>query len=162
MKNFGIEFKWAMIFIVALLIWMYLEKIVGLHDQHIAKHLIYTNLFAIVAIILYVLALRDKKQHYYKGNMTWTQGLIAGIVISIIVTIFSPLTQYIISTYITPDYFTNIINYSVENGKTTLQNAQAYFNLKSYMIQSAFGALAMGLVTSAIVAFFVKSKNINT
>jgi len=39
-----------------------------------------------------------------------------------------------------------------------LENAQAYFNLKSYMIQSAFGALAMGVVTAAVVAFFMKSK----
>ena len=80
-------------------------------------------------------------------------------VLSVFIAIISPLTQYIISTYISPEYFQNVIDFAVENGKMTLENAQGYFNLKSYMLQGAFGALAMGVVTSAVVAFFVKSKN---
>ena len=159
MKNFRIEFRWALIFSMAQLIWMYFEKAIGLHDEHIDQHAIYTNLFAIVAIVIYVLALRNKKNDFFNGSMNWKQGFISGIVLSVLIAIISPLVQYIISTYITPDYFQNIIDYAVENGKMTLENAQGYFNLKSYMLQSAFGALAMGLVTSAVVAFFVKSKN---
>lgn len=159
MKNFKIEFKWAITFIIAQLAWMYLEKATGLHDEHVAKHLIYTNLFAVIAISVYILALRDKKIHFFNGTMSWKQGFISGIVISAIIAGLSPLSQYIISTYITPDYFENIIAYSVENGKMTSENAQAYFNLKSYMMQSASGALAMGVVTAAIVAIFLKSKN---
>jgi len=80
MKNFYIELKWAAIFVCALFVWMYIEKLTGLHDVHIAKHLIYTNLFAIIAIAIYVLALRDKKQHFYNGLMSWKQGFISGIV----------------------------------------------------------------------------------
>jgi hypothetical protein len=137
---------------------MVLEKAAGLHDTHIGKHAIYTNLFAIIAVIIYVLALRDKKQNFFGGSMTGIQGFITGIIISVVVAILSPFAQYIISTYITPEYFRNVIDYAVENGKMTLENAEAYFNLKSYMIQSAFGALAMGVVTSAVVAFFLKSK----
>lgn len=159
MKNFKIEVKWAIIFSVAMLIWMMLEKMVGLHDEHIGKHAIYTNLFAIVAIIIYVFALKDKKQTFFNGSMNWKQGFISGIVISVFVAILSPLTQYIISTYVTPDYFQNVIDYAADNGKMTRENAEGYFNLKSYMLQSAFGALAIGVVTSAAVAFFVKSKN---
>ena len=161
MKKFKIEFKWAIVFVAAQLVWMYLEKAVGLHDERIAEQLIYTNLFGIVAIVVYVLALRDKKRHFFKGTMNWKQGIVSGIVISAIIALLSPLTQYLISSYISPDYFKNIIAYSVENGKMTLENAQGYFSLKSYMIQSAFGALAMGVVTSAIVAFFLKSKTVS-
>lgn len=159
MKNFQIEFRWSLIFSIALLLWMYLEKSVGLHDEHIGKQSIYTNLFAIVAIIVYVFALRNKKKSFFKGSMNWKQGFISGIVLSVFVAIVSPLAQYIISTYISPDYFQNIIDFAVDNGKMTRENAEGYFNLKSYMLQSAFGALAMGVVTSAVVAFFVKSKN---
>ena len=76
MKNFQIEFRWSLIFSIALLLWMYLEKSVGLHDEHIGKHAIYTNLFAIVAIIIYVFALRDKKKSFFNGSMNWKQGFI--------------------------------------------------------------------------------------
>lgn len=159
MRNFKIEFKWALIFIAALLVWMYIEKATGLHDTYIAQHLIYTNLFALIAISVYVLALRDKKLHFFNGKMNWKQGMISGVIISIIVALLTPLAQYIINTYISPAYFDNMIAYAVENGKMTSQNAQAFFNLKSYILQSTFFALAMGVVTSAIASFFIKSKN---
>ena len=161
MTNFKIEFRWSLIFMFAQLVWLYFEKAVGLHDELIAKHLIYTNLFAIVAIVIYVLALLDKKRHFFLGKMTWKQGFLTGIVISIIVAVISPLTQYITHTYISPGYFDTIIDYKVGNSTMTVENAQIYFNLKRYMLQSVFDALSIGVVTAAIVAFFLKSKHIN-
>jgi len=83
----------------------------------------------------------------------------AGLVITLIVVILSPLSQYITSEFITPDYFTEVISYAVDQGEMTREDAEAYFNLKSYIIQSMIRALVMGLVTSAIVAIFVKSKS---
>ncbi|HSD15008.1 MAG TPA: DUF4199 domain-containing protein [Flavobacterium sp.] len=158
MKNFTIEIKWAFIFFIASLAWMYLEKSVGLHDQYIEKHPIYTNLFAIVAIALYYFALRDKKKNFFNNQMNWKQGFVTGVYISFFIAILSPLAQYITSTFITPDYFKNVIAYAVEHKKMTQENAEMYFNLKSYIMQGIFGALSMGVVTSGIVAFFIKSK----
>ena len=156
MNKFKIEIKWSIIFIMMMLLWMVMEKVTGLHDVHIDKHPIYTNFVAIPAIIVYVLALLDKRKNYYDGKMTYKQGLISGIIISLIVTLFSPLTQYITSAIITPDYFTNVINYSVSQGKMTQEAAEAYFNLKSYMIQVIIATPIMGVVTTAIVAIFTR------
>jgi uncharacterized membrane protein YvlD (DUF360 family) len=94
----------------------------------------------------------------YNGKMTWKQGFISGIILSVIIAIISPLTQYITSTVITPDYFTNVIKFVVDSGKMGQEAAEGYFNLKSYVLQSIFGALTMGIVTSAVVAFFVKKQ----
>jgi hypothetical protein len=60
--------------------------------------------------------------------------------------------------YISPDYFTNAINFAVDNGKMELQQAQEFFNLRSYIFQSALGGVVMGLITSAIVAIFIRKK----
>lgn len=90
--------------------------------------------------------------------MSYKQGFISGLIITLIVALLSPLSQYITSEFITPEYFPNVINYAVESGKMTQTEAESYFNLKSYLIQSVIGALVMGVVTSAIVAIFVKSK----
>ncbi len=158
MKKFSIEIKWGIIFTIISLIWMFFEKGMGWHDENIAQHAIYTNLFAIVAIVLYVVALLDKRKNFYHGKMTWSQGFISGIVISIVVAVLSPLAQYITHKFITPDYFPNVIDYSVQSGAMTREAAEEYFNLTSYIIQSFFFALVVGVVTSAIVAFFVKRK----
>ena len=158
MNKFTIEIKWGILFVVASLLWMVFEKAMGWHDVHIDKQAIYTNFFGIIAVLIYFLALRDKRQNFYDGQMTWRQGFVAGIIITIVVTLFAPLTQYITSTYITPDYFNNVIAYSVKNSVMNQQQAEAYFNLKSYIIQATFGALVMGVVTAAAVAWFLKTK----
>ena len=158
MKNFKTEIKWGVIFTVLALLWMVLEKALGWHDVHIDKHAIYTNFFAIIAIGVFVYALLEKRNKDLGGKMTWVQGLVSGVIISVVVAILSPLSQYITHELITPDYFQNAINYSVENNFMTEENAKTYFSFKSYLIQSAFGALGMGVVTSAIVALFVRKK----
>lgn len=158
MKKFNIEIKWASIFIIMMLLWMVMEKLTGLHDVHIDMHPVFTNFIAIPAILIYVLALRDKKKNFYDGEMTYMQGFKSGLVITLIVTIFSPLIQYITSTIITPEYFTNVIEYSVRENKMTREEAESYFNLNSYIYQVLIGTPVMGIITSAIVALFVKSK----
>jgi hypothetical protein len=159
--KYKIEIKWALLMIVSSFLWMALERAVGLHDVHLDKQMYLTNLFFIVIIWLYVVALKDKKNNFYGRKMTFMQGFVAGLIITAIVTLFSPLTQWLISTVITPHYFDNVIKLSVETGyyKTTAE-AQAFFNLENYMKQSTFGTLGMGVVLSAIVAFFVKTKSI--
>lgn len=142
-----------------MLAWMVMEKSLGWHDENIADQATMTNLMAIPSVAIYVFALLDKRKNFYHGVMSYKEGFLAGFIITVIVTLISPLTQYIISTFITPDYFTNVISYVVGTGEMTQESAEAYFNLKSYILQSVIGAFIMGTLTSAIVAFFVKSKS---
>jgi uncharacterized membrane protein YbhN (UPF0104 family) len=158
MNKIAIEIKWGILFTIAGLAWMHIEKLLGWHDELISKHPIYTMLFSVIAIVIFVLALRDKKTNYFQNKMDWKQGFLSGCIVSLVVTLLSPISQYITSEIISPNYFQNAINYAVENNRMTLEEAQAFFNLKSYMFQAAFGGLSMGIVTSAIVAFFMKSK----
>lgn len=159
MKNIKIEFKWAIIFSLVGLLWMVLEKISGLHGKYIDYHLYLTNLFAIPAIIVMVMALKDKKKNFYNGQMTYNQGLISGIILSVIIALISPLTQWITSYVITPEYFPNVIKRSVEIGyfKTTAE-AEANFNYPNYAKQGAISALIMGVVTTAIAMIFIQTK----
>lgn len=158
MKNIKIEIKWAIIFALMTLLWMVLERSVGLHDTHIDKHAVYTNFIAIPAISVYVFALLDKRKNFYHGKMTYLQGFICGLIITLFVTVLSPLTQYITSTIITPDYFENAIAYGVSTGKITPEAAEDYFNLENYIIQGLIGAPFMGLITTALVAIFTRKK----
>ncbi|TCK85398.1 DUF4199 domain-containing protein [Albibacterium bauzanense] len=159
MKNIKIEIKWAIIFLIVTFAWMFMEKLIGLHDQYIKHHEIITNLFAIPAIAIYAFALLNKRKKFYNGVMTYKQGFMSGLIITVILTILAPLTQYIVSVFITPDYFDQAIKYAVENRKMTLSEAQDYFNLKSYIVQNSIGTPVMGIITTAIVAFFCRTRN---
>jgi hypothetical protein len=161
MKKVKIEIKWAIIFSIMTLMWMLLEKLSGLHSTHIDKHMYLTNLFAIPAILIYVLALKDKKNNFYDGKITYKQGLISGIFLSLIITLITPLTQWITSYLITPEYFPNVIKYSLETGfYNTLDEAEAFFNYKNYAIQGFIWAFAFGVATTLIVMIFLRTRNV--
>lgn len=160
MKNIKIEIKWAIIFSIMGLLWMLLEKVSGLHGRYIDYHLYLTNLFAIPAIIVMVMALKDKKKNFFNGQMTYKQGLISGVIISVIIALISPLTQWITSFVISPEFFPNVIKRSVELGYyATTADVEAQFNYPNYAIQGAIGALVMGIITTAIAMIFIRTKN---
>lgn len=158
MKKFAIELRWGVIFTIVTLVWMLMEKLAGLHDTHIDKHVIYTNLFAIPAIAVFVFALLDKRKNFYNNSMSWLDGFLSGLVVSIVVAVLSPLAQYITIRVISPEYFPNAIEYAITSGKFAKEEAIEYFNLTNYILQSAFGAILMGAITSAIVALFVRKR----
>lgn len=159
MKNRKIEIKWAIYFSIMTLCWMLLEKFAGLHGKYLDYQLYLTNLFAIPAIWMMTLALKEKKLHFYSGNISYQQGLISGIILSALIALLSPITQWITSYIITPEYFPNVIKRSVELGyyKTT-EEAAANFNYQNYAIQSTIFAFVFGLLTSAIIMLFLKTK----
>jgi Co/Zn/Cd efflux system component len=158
MKNFRIEFKWGIIFTVASILWTLIEKLVGLHDQYVGRQMMFSAVFGVVAVPLFAFALSDKKKNFYNGNMNWTQGFLSGVILSVIIAVLSPVAQYVSYEIISPDYFGNIIHHYVANTQMTPERAEAYFNPKSYMIQAVSTGISMGVLTSAIVALFIRTK----
>ena len=158
MKNLKIEFKWAIIFTITMLAWMFLEKTLGWHDEKIANHYWLTMLVLPIAVFMYILALREKRRRYYNKKMTWLQGFLCGFMVSVFAAALSPGAQYLTHHYITPEYFPNIIDYSVTYDLMTIEAANEYFSIKNYMLQSAFGVLIGGAIFSAIAAIFIRRK----
>lgn len=158
MKKYAVELTWGVIFIFVLLIWMFGEKAFGLHSANIEDHSFYTGFFAAVALAIYALAIWEKRRQYYHGKMTWKQGFLTGFIMTLVIVILTPAAQFVISRYISPEYFRNMINYSVETNRMSRQEAEAYFSLKNYILQSTAWAFMSGTVTSALVALLLRKK----
>jgi hypothetical protein len=58
---------------------------------------------------------------------------------------------------ISPAYFSNVIQLTVNSGKMTLVEAEGYFSLMNYITQSLLFAAVMGLLTTAVVMIFLRS-----
>jgi hypothetical protein len=158
MIRYKTEIKWGVIFMAVMLAWMVFEKIMGWHGPRIDRHAVMTNMFSVLAITVYAFALRDKRTKDLNGRMTWKQGFTAGAVMTGVVVLLSPIGQLITHLVISPEYFPNVIEYSVSQELLTRADAEAYFNLRSYMTQSVIGALLMGLLTTAVVVVFLRTK----
>ena len=158
MQNLRIEIKWAIIFTLMMLLWMTVERLAGFHDERIAQHETFTMFIFIPAVTIFVLALLDKRNNFYNGTMTYKQGFICGFIITVMVTLLSPVTQYFFTSIISPQYFSNATNYMVSTGRMTQAAAEQTFNLQNYLVQGTIGSFIMGTVTAAVVAFFTKRK----
>lgn len=155
MNAYRLEIKWALIFTAVTIIWMMFERSMGWHDVNIAVHAGYTNFFAIAAIAVYVFALREKRAGL-GGLMSWKEGFTFGVQMTIAVAILSPVAQLIIHTLISPEFLPNMVEYAVTNEVMEREQAEAYFSLIGYLMQGFIGAIAMGVITSAVVAFVLK------
>jgi len=159
MNRIQIEIKWGLLFFLSGLIWMFLEKSLGFHDVNLEKHANFTLWYAPIAIGLYVLAIRNKKINFYCGKLNFTQGFISGLIMTLVILILTPLSQYISHEYISPEYFPNIIRMTVEKGQMTQSEAEAQFTLVGYIQQSLIFATFMGVVTSALAALLTRTRN---
>lgn len=151
-KQYRTEIKWALIIIVTTWTWMAMERLCGLHDQYIADARFYTNFFIIPFIILYLLALIDKQKHDYNGRITFRQGFKTGIVLTILLTILSPFTQYVTTTIVSPHFFHNAIELVVSQGVLPENEAREFFSLGNYIRHSLFTTLLFGIFVTSFVA----------
>jgi hypothetical protein len=157
MKKIQHELWWGVYFTLMMIGWMDFEKIVGFHDKHIELHPIVTNIVMIPAVAMYVLAIQ-KKRIQLGGKITYKQAFMSGGLMTLCITLLTPLTIYISVVLISPSFFENMIQHAVSTGQATQAEATAYFNLKSYLIQSVMATPFMGLITTTIVAFFSSRK----
>ena len=91
--------------------------------------------------------------------MSWQQGFLSGIFVSLFIAVMSPISQFITYNIISPDFFANMIQYQIGRNTMTEAVANANFNLSSSMKRAVSDAMSMGILASAIVAFFIKTKN---
>lgn len=159
MKNLYIEIKWALLFTTVSILWMFLEKASGLHDQYIDYQMYLTKIFAIPAILMMYLALKEKKNRNYQGQMSYKQGFISGCILAVMIGVLSPLYLWISLTIISPHYFETAISHSVETGYfKSVAEAEGYFNFNNYLIEGSLMSVVMGVVTTAIIMIFLKKK----
>lgn len=150
--------KWAVLFTLMYLGWMYFEKAIGLHHHNSEMHPRVTNLMALPAIAIYVLALWEIKNKVYQRRINFSQGFKAGLIMSAFILALGPLRQYITTTFIIPDFFDQSITHALEDGNTTPEQARNYFNLKSYILLTLLGDIFMGILTSVVAALIVRTR----
>jgi phosphotransferase system glucose/maltose/N-acetylglucosamine-specific IIC component len=151
------EIKWGLIFSLVQLLWLSLEYAVGLHDRYISLHLFLSLLFIIPAFVMMILAIAEKRRSL-GGSIGFKQAFLCGLGVSVVVSLLAPLNQFIFHRFINPSFFENMIDYMTSTGRSTLEQANAVFNLKSYMLQASMGAIVAGVITSLILAAIMRDR----
>lgn len=140
------------------LMWSYLERSAGLHDAQIEDHALYSNLFGIFALAVYAMCIFEKKRNYYHDRMDWTRGFLSGLTLTVMIALLSPLIQYIVLEKISPEFLLNMKSYYVSRNEAGKALADAMFSFRGLLLQAIFNIMSMGVVASAIIAWFARSK----
>lgn len=152
-----LELRYALLISFSMLLWLAVETLVGLHDKYINLHPIVTMFALLIPIVFSRMAVKEKKDQL-GGEISFKQALITGLIITSITALLAVPSQIIFHKWINPDFFDNMIAAAVAHGQSATE-ASKYFNLTSYMVQSAFGTLLFGSVIALIVAFVMRTKS---
>lgn len=156
MRKFGIEFKWAIRFIFIYLAWAMGEKVAGVYTVHTEYFALSSVLFYLFAIIIYIAALREKKRKVFNDVIDFKQATVSGIYMTAFIAVLIPFAQIIIYKAIAPHFLSMQIEKSIAAGNT---HAAELLSLQSIIVQTIFFMLSIGVVYSAIVAYFLQTKN---
>jgi len=109
MKKFEIELKWASVFTAISIAWVYLEKYLGYHDAKVSSQAIFSFWLLIPQALIYVVAIREKREKYYKGEITWQKAFISGVVLSAVIAGLSPAAIYLMLEVVSPEFLSSIV-----------------------------------------------------
>ncbi|EMR01957.1 DUF4199 domain-containing protein [Cesiribacter andamanensis] len=160
--------KWGVLTALFMFIWISLEYAVGMHSDYIAYHPVVTLLALLIPLLCLYWGLREEKRKDPR-TFTFSRALLLGLFISGVAALAGMLGQWVFHTFINPDFFNSQITFAesraLAQGMDVLvarREAEAYFSLRSYLVQALGGALIGGAVASAVLAFFMHNKNPTT
>lgn len=159
MKQFSIELKWAFNFFIASMLWMMLEKFLGYHDDKIQYQPLFSMLFGLITLVIYIFALKDKKINFYHNQMNWREGFVSGLTLSLVIALFTTMIEYTKHHVISPYFLVTMQKIIVGQNKMTLENAENFFTFSNTLSQSIFYVISFGSVLAALISLVIKSKD---
>jgi len=159
MKKFEIELKWASAFTAISIAWVYFEKYLGYHGTNVSSQPIFSFWLMVPQALIYIVAIRQKRERYYGGEITWQKAFISGVVLSAIIAGLSPAAVYLMTEFISPEFMSNIVEVRAEQG-VPREGLEQIYNLNTMLRDAIFNNLATGVFFSAIIALFLKNKKV--
>jgi hypothetical protein len=152
--------KWAVIHALMFLAWMLMERLAGFHSTRLQQQPVVGVLILIPSIIIYVLALLDVKRNHCAGQLSWKQGFTSGCLFTAFIVVLSPLNHALTAYVVSPDYFANMTAFTVDQNILTPEQAAQQFSLGNYVVTGIIAGLATGVIFSAAIALFTRSKTV--
>lgn len=157
-----VTLTYGILYALASLLWISMEYALGFQTIYVEIQPFVTLLFLFPAVyIIY----RGMKSHRVivqerQAPFNYFMAFMSGFNIIVIATLLSPVVSYIFHSYINPEFFDSMIQQSVSSMLMTEDMAKAIYNQQSYIQQSIVGGLISGSIYSAVLAVFMRDKNL--
>jgi len=129
----------------------------GFHSTYIDKHVMVSKFFSFPAVIIMVQNIMNKRKEL-GGKITFGQAFQSGFLMTLVIAALTPAVYFLFLSFINPGYFEAFRNYAVESKLATAEQAASDFNMKTFLVQSIISAIVMGVLSSAIIGIFARTK----
>ena len=167
--NLLVELRFAFYIAALSFVWLMLEFAVGLHDTLIEYHAVVTLLSVLIPAVFIYIGMRRKNDVFYDSSASWTQLFKTGMLITIFSAAMIIPMQAAFHYFINPNFFNAMIAHAIDRAVANNQDtnkarmeAEAYFNFKSYLLQSGLGMMLIGSLLTVIYSFVLRRKQIDT
>jgi len=152
-----IEFRYAVLNSLLVLLWLILEYTIGLQDAFISWHPYMTLIITfVIDIATYRMALNEKIEQKF-GKLSFGGAFMSGLLITIFACILTIPLQLGFLKLVNPDFFQTMLLYTTKTSKITLEEAARYINLNAYMMDSVIETFIFGIITSLVLAFRMRT-----
>ncbi|MBX3357849.1 MAG: DUF4199 domain-containing protein [Phycisphaeraceae bacterium] len=157
---------WGLIIGLANLLWLYLSYYLGLHTSGVVLFQIVPIVWLVITTAGMIAALRSIRRA--QPDLTYSRGLLAGLLISLITAAIAVLMQVGYYTLIHPKWPEYMVEQTrrhfADLGKSqaeidqAVETARSTFTLPVYAAQSAISALVVGALITAIAMVFLRAR----
>lgn len=157
-----VTLTYGVIYALASLLWISMEYALGFQTIYVEIQPYITLLFLVPAVYIMYRGMKSHRVivHERQAPFNYFMAFMSGFNITVIATLLSPVVSYIFHSYINPEFFDSMIQQSVSSMLMTEDMAKAYYNQQSYIQQSIVGGLISGSIISAVLAVFMRDKNL--
>lgn len=159
-----LELRWGAIIGLASMVWLYLSYYLGMHTSGLGRIQVMSAIGVLILVVGFVLAMR--RIHASTPEMTFFEGALSGVRVAGIVAGFALLTQVGYFLMVHPGWTDYMVGeteaYYRARGvegealDAYAEGARTTFGFRSYLLQSALGALFFGIVTSLVTLAFLR------
>lgn len=162
----SLELRWGLLIGIANLVWLYGTFYAGLHTRGVAGIQVVTLGAFLLSLIGYVFALRAVVRR--EPETSYLEGLKSGAVVAGVVALVAMIAQVGYFKVVNPDWTEYMVGETrkffearglpEEGIAEQVEGARKTFGLGSYVIQSALGAVFLGVLFSSIIMIFLRKR----
>ncbi len=151
-----IEFRYAVLTSLLMLLWLIVEYVVGLQDTFIAFYPYVSLLSFLIPFFTYRLALIEKIEQKF-GKLSFMQAFLSCFLMTVFVSLLSIPVQLAFLKLINPDFLSSMILYASKSGKQTMESAAYYLNVSTFTSESVLADFVTGTIISLIMAWSMRT-----
>ena len=154
-RKFGVEIKWGSILAVIVLIWYYVEKALGYHDDRALYQPVFNFLVMLPMFVIYVMALRERREDTPGGQFPWLKAFVSSFIVTIVLALWQFAVQYILHNVISPNLLSNL-KAARQTATHDAVVSDTLYTLEVAVREGIFGYISMGVLVGAIAALVVR------